>query len=741
MRALRKTLTLKKGRNRSGRRGRRTVLPYILVLALAGAALGFAISAAADARSEGDVIQKTEQEEIEDALLVRGLVDEDGLVTLVVPDKDGQQLLVREDVEQIVASLLEGEDVTLAEPGVDGVDGVDGVGGVDGAGGVNGADGANGITGADGVTGAAGEKGEPGAAGAAGEKGETGAVGADGKNGETGAVGADGKNGVDGTNGTNGIKGEKGETGAAGPAGATGPAGEKGETGATGSAGAIGPVGPTGPAGDGGADITTVALSIEDGKLQITITDANSGEVTSEELDLGLDIYATKDGVGETVGDIESDIIGLTDDVGGLETAVDNLKNDVNVLNNTANGKVPALETTVSGIERDLNAITGAIESVGTDIEGLTTAIADLGETYATDDELENAIGTLQTSLDEQIETITDTLGDLPDKYKEGTFADAIDALDTSIENLIENLTTSLLPAYDDNDGKVLGLVDGSLAWVAPEVGGNSYMIPDYSNQEDEVSKISPVNGSSWIVEEDGYVNLRAYNNNDTSNISGSLIIYINDKLVLTTAGLYANDSGVFPVQKGDVISVSLGSDRGTPFATCYYIPPKTVSVMPDDPESDESYVHGQFTSAQGETQDDLTFKPLRIKESYTEVGSALTVTTGESGGTKFTATETGVYNVNFGRFCCDGDATLSPGSRLVIRKFDSGGANIEDVVQIIPETSKDSNNKLWIEANMSYSVLLNEGEYIILGFYDFDPSNVNTGNNSSIALFTIAKL
>jgi hypothetical protein len=218
----------------------------------------------------------------------------------------------------------------------------------------------------------------------------------------------------------------------------------------------------------------------------------------------------------------------------------------------------------------------------------------------------------------------------------------------------------------------------------------------------------------------------------------------INGKQVVHTAGIYAGDSGVFPVQKGDKVSLFIGSSgQGTPMAACYFIPPKTVNVTPDDPEPDLSYVHGQFAPTQSATVQTNSFKPLNVTENtINNVNSGLTVSVNDSTtGTKFTAQETGVYNVNFGRFRCNAGAEIIGSSRLVIRRSDSNGTTLEDVVQVIPEADKADDNTQWIEANMSYSVLLREGEYIVLGFYNFNPSNVNTNGSSTFALFTIAKL
>jgi hypothetical protein len=213
----------------------------------------------------------------------------------------------------------------------------------------------------------------------------------------------------------------------------------------------------------------------------------------------------------------------------------------------------------------------------------------------------------------------------------------------------------------------------------------------------------------------------------------------INGKQVVHTAGIYAGDSGVFPVQKGDKISLFIGSSgQGTPMAACYFIPPKYANMSPLDPVSDESYLHGQFASVQGANVDTSEFKPLMVNaDTIEDVNSGLTVIS-EAAGTKLTATATGVYNVNFGRFLCDA-AISDSAARLVIHKYNAGGNVTESVVDTIGNSGTSTSQ--WVEGNMSYSILIKKDEYIKLGFYHFNPANVNTSNDNNLALFTIAKL
>ena len=170
---------------------------------------------------------------------------------------------------------------------------------------------------------AAGEKGDTGATGAKGEKGgsitgevvdngdgthtititdlETGSVTTtivkDGKNGKDGK---DGATGAKGDTGATGAKGEKGDTGAAGAKGDTGAKGEKGDTGATGAKGEKGDTGATGAkgekgdTGEKGGSITGEVVDNGDGTHTITITDLETGSVTTTIVKDGKD---GKDGV------------------------------------------------------------------------------------------------------------------------------------------------------------------------------------------------------------------------------------------------------------------------------------------------------------------------------------------------------------------------------------------------------------------------------------------------------------
>ena len=224
------------------------------------------------------------------------------------------------------------------EKGDTGAAGAKGDTGAKGEKGDTGAAGAKGEKGDTGAAGAKGEKGDTGAAGAkgdtgaAGAKGDTGDKGADGKDGastqatvtrdeaaktstivitntdkegnvtsttavvkdgkdgatgakgDTGATGAKGDTGATGAKGDTGATGAKGDTGATGAKGDTGATGAKGDTGATGAkgdTGAKGEKGDKGDTGEKGGSITGEVVDNGDGTHTITITDLETGSVTT----------------------------------------------------------------------------------------------------------------------------------------------------------------------------------------------------------------------------------------------------------------------------------------------------------------------------------------------------------------------------------------------------------------------------------------------------------------------------
>ena len=164
-----------------------------------------------------------------------------------------------------------------------------------------GSTGSTGPAGTKGDTGPTGPKGDTGPAGPKGEKGDTGENGTsitgevvDNEDGThtititdlgTGSVTTtivkDGKNGKDGKDGATGAKGDTGATGAKG---------EKGDTGATGA---------KGDKGDKGGSITGEVVDNGDGTHTITITDLETGSVTTTIVKDGKNGKDGKDGAGQ----------------------------------------------------------------------------------------------------------------------------------------------------------------------------------------------------------------------------------------------------------------------------------------------------------------------------------------------------------------------------------------------------------------------------------------------------------
>jgi hypothetical protein len=144
-------------------------------------------------------------------------------------------------------------------------------------------------------------------------------------------------------------------------------------------------------------------------------------------------------------------------------------------------------------------------------------------------------------------------------------------------------------------------------------------------------------------------------------------------------------------------------------------------------------YITGQFTSSQTEAAVS-SFRPLRVNTgTIVDYNSGLDIVD-ETGGAKFISKkDNSVFHVNFGRM--QTGSTSSPNYRLVIKKYHSDGSDYGDVVQQV--TSQPP----WVEGNMSYSVVLNKGDYFKLGTYDYYPLNVNINNNVNIARFEIINM
>jgi archaellum component FlaC len=540
----------------------RYVIPYVIVLMIASVSFAFAVGATAEIRrsesiAEG-VAREAAREEIETALVVRGLVDADGRVTLIIPEGDSEELLARENVEEIADELLAGEDFTLIRPATD----LNDTGSVSETttGSINTERGESGLAGATGERGESGAAGERGESGAAGQAGESGAAG------ERGDTGPAGPAGPQGEKGDTGSEGEQGDTGPAGEKGDTGPAGEKGDTGLQGEKGDTGPAGPQGEKGDpgqNGGDIDAILLSITPkGELQVTIIDANSKEVTSNSLDLGLSNYATiadleenyvtntslaeelegytteadfeklkaslatyatkasveelqtiVETIGVNVGTLRSDVNTLRVDTNTLRTDVNTLRGDTDTLRTDANilrSDVGVLRGDVDATDKRVTAVVSDISTINKGIEGINEKIEAINKTTG--------------DLQDQITDITDTLGDLPEEYDD--FGDAITSLGDGIAGLgskIDGITETLgtlsgtyedetfADAIDDLDTRITDLEDS---------------LPELETTVDEISdELDDAVGRIGEIEEN-YVStttLAGYNYLQTANLATAI--------------------------------------------------------------------------------------------------------------------------------------------------------------------------------------------------------------------------
>jgi hypothetical protein len=609
-----KTLTLKR------------VLPYLIVLALAIAALYIAINATTGSSgSIKKVAREAARAEIENALVVRGLVDKDGKVTLIVPGQDDQQLLVREDVERIITDLLDGKDVTLAEPGADGEIGTDGTNGVNGSDGASGTNGADGVSGSDGATGAAGAKGDTGATGAGGAKGDTGAAGAKG---EPGTVGKDGEPGADGA------AGKDGEPGAAGKDGEPGVAGTNGKD---------------------GANITSVTLSItNEGKLQIEMEDG-AGNTTSDTLDLGLDEYLTADDMADFVTSGALDDYATEDYVDDaltdyatedyVDTALDDyaMADDVDELGETVEQNTIDIATNTKDIKdlKDANYVTPetltsslSTYTTVTLTPAITTALSDYTANTLKDYVLSSTLNGYSTTaqMDTAINTAlsdytTNTLSNyvlgsaLSGYVTTSTLTDysTTAQMSTAITNALStaNYATTtqlneLLPDYSSGkSGKVLAVTsENKLAWVDQNV----IVMPDYARKDETknllktgtdatyIDTLTFDTGSTWVSKTyasftasktgyySAYQGLRKRNKDNTNQLAYAdevLYVFINGKRISEDDGrqtsVHSHDF-IFMAAAGDKIEFRVGAPvvQNVVFqiadSTCYFIPPRYVT-------------------------------------------------------------------------------------------------------------------------------------------------------------------
>jgi hypothetical protein len=144
----------------------------------------------------------------------------------------------------------------------------------------------------------------------------------------------------------------------------------------------------------------------------------------------------------------------------------------------------------------------------------------------------------------------------------------------------------------------------------------------------------------------------------------------------------------------------------------------------------------GQFTSAQNAAVES-TFKPLRANMGTLSntFGGDLSVID-EATGTRFVSNCDGnLLNVNFGRMHCD---VVPPTMYRMLIRVDAANGGVWDVIQQV-NGGGSVNRRL--EGNLSYTVRLDRNDSFRLGFYDFNPANVNVDNDSAVATFTIVKI
>ena len=315
-------------------------------------------------------------------------------------------------------------------------------------------------------------------------------AGKDGKDGKAGVSGKDGKNGEPGKDGIDGTPGPKGDQGIPGTS-------------------------------TSGSDISIedITLSLNGDLLEVTVTDSESNEVTSNTINLNLSGYVTSSTVSTTLTGYVSktefssvlapyiaDFItvsvidlsayytktetsaAITNAINDLDiskyvtstqmnTAITNAlgsyytKTEIDSLLEAIEQNISDLETTIEALETNTEDIDGILEniendinSIAEDIDSINTALASIPSTYATKSELTS----LQTNLQGQIDIIDTTLASIPSTYAtKSELSTAISGLNTVInglENKIEDLEAAIENIYtkDEVDGMIAGYVTSS---------------------------------------------------------------------------------------------------------------------------------------------------------------------------------------------------------------------------------------------------------------------------------------
>jgi hypothetical protein len=131
----------------------------------------------------------------------------------------------------------------------------------------------------------------------------------------------------------------------------------------------------------------------------------------------------------------------------------------------------------------------------------------------------------------------------------------------------------NLLPPFNADPGKVLGLDDNSDPIWVNNTNTSDGMVPDYANMEN-INRI-PTVSSTWTVDRVGFVRLYGYYN---GAIYGSSNFRINGQNVLSVRNVTGSngnsDDVVVPVKIGDVISVVVNTGVSPTTTECWFIPP-----------------------------------------------------------------------------------------------------------------------------------------------------------------------
>jgi hypothetical protein len=182
------------------------------------------------------------------------------------------------------------------------------------------------------------------------------------------------------------------------------------------------------------------------------------------------------------------------------------------------------------------------------------------------------------------------------------------------------------LPNFTNNNGKVLGLTNGTPTWVVQTQPINSYMTPDYANiKNGDGQNLITANNGTWTADSLGFVYC-VYQLLSSSSTPGSATVFINDKeagKVMGTSSMgdvRTTTGNIFMVAKGDRVKLTVsGTTLGSP--GCYFIPPK-YSTTPT-PTVVDSGAGGSYSTDEIKTADKwLNNKPI-YKKTFSDIVAA----------------------------------------------------------------------------------------------------------------------